>query len=95
MAAGDATTAAFRARCVGEYRHSAQRIDVESDAAGELLLTIASQPRRRLRPLHGRMFELEDLPRIRVEFRMPGPDTVDALVFSQPNGTFLAMRVVA
>ncbi|WP_454738473.1 serine hydrolase [Cupriavidus necator] len=95
VAAGDATTAAFRARCVGEYRHSAQRIDVESDAAGELLLTIAGQPRRRLRPLHGRMFELEDLPRIRVEFRMPGPDTVDALVFSQPNGTFLAMRVVA
>ncbi|MGH8784533.1 MAG: serine hydrolase [Cupriavidus necator] len=90
---GDATTAEFRARCVGAYRHSVQHIEVALDAAGHLLMTIAGQPRYHLRPCHGRTFEIAELPRWRVEFRAPTQEAVDALELFQPNGTFLALRV--
>lgn len=92
MASGDATTDEFRARCVGTYRHSMQHIEVALDAAGHLLMTITGQPCYHLLPSHGRTFEIAELPRWRVEFRAPADDCVDALVFYQPTGTFLALR---
>ncbi|MGO4331605.1 serine hydrolase [Cupriavidus sp. 2TAF22] len=93
-AAGDVLDPAFRALCAGRFLHGAQEIDVVLDAAGELTLRIATQQVRRLLPFDGRSFDIEGLAGYRVAFRSPSPGVVDALVFYQPDGTFLAPRPV-
>ncbi|MEM5433240.1 serine hydrolase [Cupriavidus oxalaticus] len=82
-------------RWIGEYRHGATRIYIGADAAGGLLLDIGSQPTRRLLPLRDTVFQVEGLQQFRVEFRVPETGETDTLVFHQPNGTFVATRVVS
>jgi hypothetical protein len=92
VAAGEVLDAAFRALCAGSYLHGSQSIIVQLDAAGELSLTISGQPTRALVPADGRTFRIAQLEGFRVEFRRPSPAAVDAAIFHEPGGTFLAAR---
>ncbi len=92
VAAGDVLDPAFRARCAGRFAYGAQQIDVTLDAAGELTLLIGGQPGRRLLPFDGRTFDIEGLEGHRVAFRCTGQREVDAVVFHQPNGIYVAMK---
>ena len=91
-AGGDVLDPAFRALCAGSFLHGAQEISVTLDAAGQLSLRIGGQQSWPLRPFDGRTFDLEGLQGYRVAFRCPSPDIVDAVIFYQPDGTFLALR---
>lgn len=92
VAAGEVLDAAFRALCAGSYLHGGQSITVQLDAAGELSLTISGQPTRALLPADGRTFRIAQLEGFRVEFRRPSPTAVDAAIFHEPGGTFLAAK---
>ena len=94
VAAGDVMDPAFRALCTGTYTHSGRRIEVRCDAEEALSLTIAGQPTRRLVPADGRTFHIAQFEGFRVEFRRPSPSIVDALIFHEPGGIFLAPRAV-
>lgn len=91
-AGGDVLDPAFRALCAGSFMHGVQEISVTLDAAGQLSLRIGGQQSWPLRPFDGRTFDLEGLQGYRVAFRRPSPDIVDAVIFYQPDGTFLALR---
>ena len=95
VAAGDVLDLAFRQRCVGTFVNSGQTIEVTLDAAGGLMLAIAGQPSRRLTPHNQRTFAVESLVGYTVEFCCGDGNAVDALVFHQPNGTFLAQRLAS
>lgn len=66
---------------------------VALDANGQLTLSPASDPTRRLIPYHGRTFTIEAFSGFRVEFSRTDAGVVDAIIFHQPNGTFLARRI--
>ena len=92
IAAGDCTSAAFRARCTGTFSHGVTSVVVGPDNDGQLTLTLGSQPTYKLRPYQGRAFIIDELQGFRVEFHV-GPDgKVDELFFHQPNGTLVAQR---
>ena len=92
LAAGDCTDAAFRARCVGTFKGGAITHVVTLDTAGQLVLQPDNQPAYHLVPLQGRRFRIVELEGFVVEFRGEGA-IVDEVIFHQPNGTFIAMRV--
>ena len=92
LAAGDCTDPAFRARCAGEFRRD-QAFHVTLDAQGHLVLKPDNQPAYRLEPLQGRRFRIVKLDGFVVEFKGEG-ERITAIVFHQPNGTFVAERVV-
>ncbi|CAB3746232.1 serine hydrolase [Paraburkholderia humisilvae] len=92
IASGDALDPAFLARCAGAYAHGAQQMTVTLAAAGHLTLHIVGQPRRRLTPCGERTFDIGELKGYRVEFHRLSSNVVDAMIFHQPNGTFLALR---
>jgi hypothetical protein len=92
VASGACTDAAFRRSCTGAFRHGAVTHVVAQDAEGQLTLSPANQPTYRLRPFRDGIFIIVELPGFRVEFRPAADDTVDELIFHQPNGTFLARR---
>lgn len=92
VAAGDVLDPAFRARCAGAFSHGAQQIEITLDAAGQLMLQISGQPNRRLLPFDGRTFDIDGLDGYRVAFRCDEDGEVDALVFHQPNGIFVALK---
>jgi CubicO group peptidase (beta-lactamase class C family) len=91
LAAGDCTEATFRAQCVGIFRGGPTTHRVTLDAEGRLLLKPDNQPAYRLAPQHGRRFRIVELEGFVVEFRGEG-ETVDEVIFHQPNGTFSAKR---
>jgi CubicO group peptidase (beta-lactamase class C family) len=93
LAAGDCTDAAFRAGCVGAFESGPTVHRVTLDAEGQLVLKPDNQPAYRLAPLHGRRFRIVELEGFVVEFRGEGT-IVDEVIFHQPNGTFVAKRVV-
>ena len=92
LAAGDCTDAAFRARCVGTFKGGATTHVVTLDTAVQLVLQPDNQPAYHLVPLQGRRFRIVELEGFVVEFRGEGA-IVDEVIFHQPNGTFIAMRV--
>ena len=63
------------------------------DAEGQLVLKPDHQPAYRLAPQQGRRFRIVELEGFVVEFRGEGT-IVDEVIFHQPNGTFVAKRVV-
>lgn len=92
-AAGDCTDPAFRARCTGHFRSGGVNHHVSLDADGRLILKPDFQPAYRLEPQQGRRFQIVELDGFAVEFR--GDDgNIDQIVFHQPNGIFVADRVV-
>lgn len=92
-AAGDCTDPAFRARCTGHFRSGGVNHHVSLDADGRLILKPDFQPAYRLEPQQGRRFQIVELDGFAVEFR--GDDgKIDQIVFHQPNGIFVADRVV-
>jgi CubicO group peptidase (beta-lactamase class C family) len=91
LAAGDCTDAAFRARCVGNFKSGPTAHRVTLDAEGHLVLKPDNQPAYRLAPQQGRRFRIVELEGFVVEFRGDGT-IVDELIFHQPNGTFVARR---
>lgn len=89
---GDCTDAAFRAVCVGRYRHGSTTHIVSRETDGQLTLKADYQPLYHLRPYQGRIFGIVELEGFRVEFQR-GPDgRIQELVLHQPNGTFVAQR---
>jgi hypothetical protein len=93
LAAGDCTDAAFRARCAGIFKSGPTIHCVTLDAEGHLALASDYQPSYRLAPHQGRTFRIVELEGFLVEFRGEGA-VIDELVLHQPNGTFVARRVV-
>jgi CubicO group peptidase (beta-lactamase class C family) len=92
--AGDCMNPAFRQRCIGTFSHGPTTAVVAQDSEGHLTLTVGSQPTYKLRPYQSRTFLTDELEGFRVEFQL-GPDAeIDELIFHQPNGTFVARRVV-
>ena len=71
------------------------RDDASCDAGseGQLVLKPDHQPAYRLAPQQGRRFRIVELEGFVVEFRGEGT-IVDEVIFHQPNGTFIARRVV-
>ncbi|MDA9434881.1 serine hydrolase [Bradyrhizobium sp. CCBAU 51627] len=92
-AAGDCLDPAFRERCVGEFRSGAITHRVTLDGEGRLILKSDYQPAYRLEPQQGRRFRIAELEGFAVEFRGEG-QSIGQIVFHQPNGTFLADRMV-
>jgi CubicO group peptidase (beta-lactamase class C family) len=92
-AAGDCVDRAFRTRCVGQFRSGGITHRVTLDSEGRLILKPDFQPAYRLEPQQGRRFRIIELEGFAVEFRGEG-DGIDQIVFHQPNGTFVADRVV-
>lgn len=92
LAAGECMDAAFRGRCVGLFKGGALTHRVTLDEEGRLTLKPDNQPAYRLAPEQGRRFRIVELTGFAVEFRGDG-ETVDEVVFHQPNGTFVAKRV--
>ncbi len=91
---GEALDPAFRTACVGAYQVGVQTHVVALDAEGQLTLSPSDQPTYRLVPYQGRTFAIAGLEGFKVEFRHSGPSGAEAIVFHQPNGTFLARRVM-
>jgi len=94
ISAGDCTNPAFRLRCVGTFSHGAATVVVGQDSDGHLTLTVGSQPTYKLRPYQSRTFLIEEREGFRVEFHVDPHGEIDELIFHQPNGTFVARRVV-
>jgi hypothetical protein len=92
-AAGDCLDPAFRARCVGHFRSGSITHRVTLDSEGRLILKTDFQPAYRLEPQQGRRFRIIELEGFAVEFRGEG-ETVDQIMFHQPNGIFVADRVM-
>lgn len=92
LAAGDCTDPTFRARCVGEFKRD-QAFHVTLAAQGHLVLKPDNQPAYRLEPLQGRRFRIVELDGFVVEFKGEG-ESITEIIFHQPNGTFVAERVV-
>jgi CubicO group peptidase (beta-lactamase class C family) len=93
-AGGDCLDPAFRGSCVGNYRSGATTHRVTLDTNGQLLLKPDHQPTYRLRPYQGRTFSLGDFEGFRVEFKRAATgDTIEEIVFHQPNGIFFAQRI--
>jgi CubicO group peptidase (beta-lactamase class C family) len=91
LAAGDCTDAAFRARCVGDFKGGATTHHVTLDTEGWLVLKPDDQPAYRLAPEQDRRFRIVELAGYFVEFSGQGAD-IDEVIFHQPNGTFVAKR---
>jgi CubicO group peptidase (beta-lactamase class C family) len=89
---GECTDAGFRNACVGRYRHGSITHVVAQEADGQLTLKPDYQPLYHLRPYQGAIFSIAELEGYRVEFRRGATDTIDELVFHQPNGVFVAQR---
>jgi CubicO group peptidase (beta-lactamase class C family)/ATP-dependent Clp protease adapter protein ClpS len=94
ISAGDCTNPAFRRRCIGTFSHGAATVVVGQDNDRHLTLTVGSQPTYKLRPYQSRTFLIDELAGFRVEFLLGPHGEIDELVFHQPNGTFVAQRVV-
>ncbi|QSI30717.1 serine hydrolase [Variovorax sp. RKNM96] len=92
LAGGDVLDPAFCALCTGIYMHAGRSIDVRRDAKGALSLTIEGKPTQSLMPADGRTFHIAHFEGFRLEFRRPSPGTVDAVIFHEPGGSFLALR---
>jgi CubicO group peptidase (beta-lactamase class C family) len=93
LAAGDCAEPAFRARCIGQFKGGAITHRVTLDSEGRLMLKSDYQPAYRLAPEQGRRFRIVELDGFFVEFR-GGGTTVDEVIFYQPNGIFVAQRVI-
>lgn len=92
LAAGDCTDAAFRERCVGNFKSGATAHRVMLDTEGRLVLKPDNQPAYRLSSQEGRRFRIVELEGFFVEFS--GEETViDEVIFHQPNDTSVAKRV--
>ena len=63
------------------------------DAEGRLMLKTDFQPSYRLDPQQERRFRIVELDGFAVEFRGQD-DEMSQIVFHQPNGTFVADRLV-
>jgi CubicO group peptidase (beta-lactamase class C family) len=94
VAAGECMDPAFRQACVGTFRNGAIIHAVAQDRDGQLTLSPSSQPTYTLRPFRDRTFTIAELSGFRVEFRRTHDGAVDEMIFHQPNGTFIAQRVV-
>ncbi|RXT50561.1 serine hydrolase [Bradyrhizobium betae] len=92
-AAGDCVDPAFRTRCVGQFKSGAITHRVTLDSEGRLILKPDYQPAYRLEPQQGRGFRIAELEGFAVEFRGEG-ERIDQIVFHQPNGIFVADRVM-
>ncbi len=94
ISAGDCTNPAFRRRCIGTFSHGATTVVVGQDNDRHLTLTVGSQPTYKLRPYQSRTFLIEELAGFRAEFFLGPHGEIDELIFHQPNGTFVARRVM-
>ncbi len=94
VASGECMDPAFRSACVGTFRHGAVIHRIAQDRDGQLTLSPASQPTYTLRPFRDGAFTIAELPGFQLEFRRTHDGTVDEIIFHQPNGTFIAQRVV-
>jgi len=93
LAAGDAVDPAFRAACAGIYLGGLTRHVVALDGDGQITLSPAGQPTCHLVPYRDRIFRIRELDGYRVEFRRDDQGVVDAIIFHQPDGTFMAERI--
>lgn len=91
-ASGNCTDATFRSRCVGRFKGQLTH-DVTLDGDGQLVLKVSNQPAYNLVPKGGSKFRVDSLDGFFVEFRGEG-EVLDTVIFYQPNGTFLAKRLV-
>ena len=90
---GDALDEVFRVTCVGTYQSAATKLIVACNADQQLTLSPKGQPTYHLVPYQDRIFTIKELEGFRVEFQCGKDETVDAIIFHQPNGTFVAQRV--
>lgn len=91
--AGDCMDPAFRERCAGHFKSGSVNHNVSLDAEGRLIRKPDFQPAYRLEPQQGRRFRIVELDGFAVEFR-GADDRIDQIVFHQPNGVFVADRLV-
>jgi CubicO group peptidase (beta-lactamase class C family) len=92
---GDVLDPAFRAACVGVYRHGPKHQVIAQDAQGQLTLSFADQETYSLFPYRDRTFDIRELPGFRAEFQRNDAGVVDTIIFHQPDGTFTARRARA
>lgn len=92
-AAGDCMDPAFRKRCAGHFRSGAVNHNVTLDAEGRLILKTDFQPVYRLEPQQDHRFRIVELDGFAVEFRGENGG-IDQIVVHQPNGVFVADRMV-
>jgi CubicO group peptidase (beta-lactamase class C family) len=93
LAAGECMDSAFRERCVGMFKSGPTAYRVTLDKEGRLALEPEGQPAYRLAPQQGQRFCIVELAGFAVEFR--GEETsVDEMILHQPDGTFVAKRVI-
>jgi CubicO group peptidase (beta-lactamase class C family) len=85
----------FLETCAGTYQSGMLKHVVALDADGQLTLSSVGQRTHCLGPYRGTTFALRELPGFRVEFRRDPSGIVEAIIFHQPNGTFIARRVEA
>jgi Domain of unknown function (DUF3471) len=90
--AGECMDASFRSDCLGRYEHGSITHVIAQEADGQLTLKPDYQPLYHLVPYQGPIFSIVELEGFRVEFRRGATNSIDELVFHQPNGTFVAQR---
>jgi CubicO group peptidase (beta-lactamase class C family) len=88
--APDKIDTAFLASCVGAYERAAVK-HVVALREGQLTLSTPGQPPYELVPLRGPIFGIKGSVGYRIKFKRTAAG-VDAIVFDQPNGIFLARR---
>jgi CubicO group peptidase (beta-lactamase class C family) len=80
------------ASCVGVYERAAVKHIVALEGDHQLTLFTPGQPLYELVPLRPNIFGIKGLEGYQVEFKRAATGLVDAIVFHQPNGIFLARR---
>ena len=89
---GDALDAVFRNACVGIYQTIGSQHVVACSADQQLTLSTDGRPAHHLVPYRDRVFTIKGQDEQRIEFERGSGDTVDAIIFHQPDGTFPARR---
>ena len=90
---GDALDAAFRTACAGTYQSGGPKYVVACTCDHQLTLSTDGQPVYHLVPYRDRVFAIKGQDEHRIEFERGSSDTVDFIIFHQPDGTFLARRL--
>ena len=90
---GDVLDKAFRAACAGTYQSTGPKHAVACTADHELTLSTDGGPAYQLVPYRDRVFAIKGRGEHRIEFERGSNNTVDTMIFHQPDGTFLARRL--
>lgn len=90
---GDVLDAAFRKACAGTYQSGGCKHVVACIADDQLTLSTDGRPACHLVPYRDRVFAIKGQGEHQLAFERGSGDTADAIIFHQPDGTFLARRL--